>query len=120
MGGFRLSTTQRENVFYKGLGPVPRSETYPYEGTIMTLRERYLILSQCHFRHETSEGTWTTNYAPDDKLTDGIWEGALTFDALKRLLSENLIRLPTITEDEISDKGKGDAITIIEKAYSYS
>lgn len=42
---------------------------------------------------------------------DDIWEGVLTFDALKDLLSENRITIPTITEDEINDRSKGDTLS---------
>lgn len=43
--------------------------------------------------------------------SDDILEGVLTFRTLKQLLSENLVRFPTITEDEIDDKSKGDALS---------
>lgn len=42
---------------------------------------------------------------------DEICHGVLTFYTLKQLLSENLIRFPIITEDEINDKSKGDALS---------
>lgn len=43
--------------------------------------------------------------------SDTILEGALTTRTLKKLLSENLVRFPTITEDEINDRSKGDALS---------
>lgn len=103
MGGFRLIATQRENFFCKGLGPVLR--------TLSPWRREDLILERFHYRHETSDGFWSNDYDPDNGSTDNIWECALTIDALKRLFSESLIRFPTITEDEINDKSKGDALS---------
>lgn len=42
---------------------------------------------------------------------DGVIEGVLVFDAFKQLLTENLVRCPIISEDEINDKSKGDALS---------
>ena len=38
-------------------------------------------------------------------------EGVLTSACLKVLLRKNLIAFPTISEDEINDKSKGDALS---------
>lgn len=42
---------------------------------------------------------------------DEVLEGLVTFDSFKKLLTANLVRCPTITEDEINDKSKGDALS---------
>lgn len=122
MGGTRLRTLQRENFFYKGLGPILRTlttrEEYPwgpmYEpefiAEISSSRDEDLIQGVCYYRYETSEGSWSTDYNPDNELTDNIWEGVFTIESLKCILIEDLIQLPTITEGEINDKSKGDAL----------
>lgn len=78
---------------------------------ISSSRSEDLIRRPFHYRHKNSEGSWSTDYNPDNELTDDIWEGVLTFDSLKQLLFENLIAFPTITEDEINDRSKGDALS---------
>lgn len=40
-----------------------------------------------------------------------IWKGVLTFNALKRVVNERLMRFPLIEKDEIDDKSKGDAVS---------
>ena len=42
---------------------------------------------------------------------DGSVEGVLTLESLKVLLREELIDLPSISEDEINDRSKGDALS---------
>lgn len=78
---------------------------------ISSSRSEDLIRKPFHYRHKNSGGSWSTDYNPDNELTDDIWEGVLTIDALKQLLIENLIAFPTITEDEINDRSKGDALS---------
>lgn len=69
------------------------------------------IPKQLYYRRQTSGGIWSDEYTEENEVMDNIWEGVLTIDALKQLLSENLIRVPIITEDEINDKSKGDALS---------
>lgn len=93
MGGIRLSATRQEEIF-----------AYSDDE-----------INDCHrlhhYRHRTQDGSWTISYDPIFRPPmDCICESVLTFDALKRLLSENLVTLPTITEDEINDRSKGDAL----------
>lgn len=78
---------------------------------ISSSRSEDLIRKPFHYRHENSEGSWSTDYNPDNELRDDIWEGVLTIDALKQLLFENLIVFPAISEDEINDRSKGDALS---------
>lgn len=141
MGGFRLSATAREVFFWGGstvLGnrsepPTAANEGDPIFPYISRLRKdfdnalglhgwskgwvarssllRNLITEQLHYHHETTGGSWTTVYTPDIEPTDDIWEGALNIHNLKQIISENLIIFPTITEDEINDKSKGDALS---------
>lgn len=125
MGGFRIHTTTFENHFFRHfVGP---EETY-----FATVRKRKvdLISDSLIFRPENANNIWegikvkvncvAGMYNPEElaeedasriDFGDDIWEGVLTFDALKQLLSENLIAFPTITEDEIDDKSKGDALS---------
>lgn len=93
MGGIRLSATRHEEML-----------AYSDDE-----------LNDCHrlhrYRHRTQEGSWTISYDPFFRHPmDCICESVLTFDALKRFLSENLLTFPTITEDEIDDRSKGDAL----------
>lgn len=125
MGGFRLHATTFENHFFRYfVGP---EETY-----FATVRKRKvdLISGSLIFRPENAHKIWdgikvqvngvAGMYNPEElaeedasriDFGDNIWEGVLTFEALKQLLSENLIAFPTITEDEIDDKSKGDALS---------
>lgn len=73
-----------------------------------------LFNAQLFYRAEESRVSVNTH--PCQQTTslrdsDDILEGVLTFRTLKQLLSENLVRFPTITEDEIDDKSKGDALS---------
>lgn len=140
MGGFRLSATARENLFRGGsteLGkrtesPLVVNEDHPlftYISSVakqldvaqkLGIEERWkarkkilcnLIPKLFYYRHEPSGGSWTTNYTWDNEPTDDIWEGVLTTRALVNLLSENLIHLPSITKDEITERSKGDALS---------
>ena len=45
------------------------------------------------------------------KRNEEVVEGLLTFDTFKSLLGENLIAFPKISEEEINDKSKGDALS---------
>ena len=40
-----------------------------------------------------------------------IWQGVIQFESMKNALSENLIDMPPISEEEISDRSKGDALS---------
>lgn len=140
MGGFRLSTTARENFFWggsSGLGsrlekPQAINADHPLFSYFSRVRsqfddaerlrgrdrqkaytrlERTLIPEQFFYRRETPGGTWTHDYSRDIGLEDAIWEGVLSIDALERLIPENLVHFPTISEDEINDKSKGDALS---------
>lgn len=76
---------------------------------------RNLITGQRLYRHEepTNSGiTQSFDYETLHKDSEhAIWEGTLTIDVLKQALAEDLIRFPTITEDEINDRSKGDALS---------
>lgn len=140
MGGFRLSTTAREQFFWGGSSDLgsrfdrPRSvnDDHPLSSYISDVGARFddamrlsrhdrtkalanlerpLIPEKFFYRREAPGGLWTHNYTRDIGLEDSIWEGVLSIDALKRLIPENLVRFPTITEDEINDKSKGDALS---------
>lgn len=78
-------------------------------------QNRNLIPNHLHYRHEVTKDSWVDDISEDDASgigsSDSIWEGVLTIDALKDLLAENIIIFPTITEDEIKDKSKGDALS---------
>lgn len=120
MGGFRLSATARENFFVYGEpSPAHRRETRSDIANSFLQEDRspILIRRQEHYRHEISAGSWTFDYTFDGDLQsnsmDLIWEGVLSSNALKILLSRNLIRFPSITEDEINKMSKGDTLSKI-------
>lgn len=116
MGGFRLHTTARENFV----------ETYHTP----ELRTRKLISPGAQYQPQNGSDTFKANTHLICQITgkyrprviserdisridfgDDIWEGVLTISSLKTLLSENLIHFPSITEDEINDRSKGDALS---------
>lgn len=84
------------------------------EDTLRTLR-RYPITEQEFYRRETPSESGTKHLYTYERVQEDsdalIWEGLLRIDALKRLLQEDLIKLPTITAEEINDKSKGDALS---------
>lgn len=53
----------------------------------------------------------TGEFAYQSECDRQIWHGIVTFDTFKRLLEGNHIDFPTVTEEEIEDKSKGDALS---------
>lgn len=53
----------------------------------------------------------TGEFAYQSECDRQIWHGIVTFDSFKRLLEGNHIDFPTVTEEEIEDKSKGDALS---------
>lgn len=76
---------------------------------------RNLITGQRLYRHEEPDDSgFTQSFQYETLHKDSehtIWEGTFTIDVLKQVLAEDLIRFPTITEDEINDRSKGDALS---------
>lgn len=116
MGGFRLLTTARENFVETYHTPelrtrkliAPGAQYQPKNGNdiFKTITHRILQITGKDWPGVISERDISRIDFGDD-----IWEGVLTISTLKNLLSENLIRFPSITEDEINDRSKGDALS---------
>lgn len=121
MGGFRLQSTACENMFTK-------------ESTVLRLRDKELIpetflcrpvdgaglISKILVQIKQIEGVprgdvWSGELSEANAMQtdfgDDIWEGVLSYSVFKDLLSENLICFPDITENEINDRSKGDALS---------
>lgn len=121
MGGFRLQSTACENMFTKA-------------SSVFRLRDRELIpetflcrpvdgagiKSKILVQIKQIEGVprgdiWSGELSEANAMQidfgDDFWEGVLSYDVFKELLSENLICFPDITENEINDKSKGDALS---------
>lgn len=94
---------------------LPVGEDIRVANIVSNSQNMNLIPNNFHYRHETTKDSWVANISEDDASriasSDSIWEGVLTISTLKRLLSENLITFPTITENEINDRSKGDALS---------
>ena len=50
-------------------------------------------------------------YQYQSRLGDGMWEGVLQFNNFRYLLEEHEIDFPSMTEEEIDDRSKGDALS---------
>lgn len=141
MGGFRLKATARENFFWKGstafgfrTQPILDGQSPPVDidDRVSLLKKQYdifpslrrddkqrmhrvlahnLIPGHRLLKYEDSREIGASQSSEPGPHLELEWEGVLTFDTLKILLKENLIRFPTITEDEINDKSKGDALS---------
>lgn len=141
MGGFRLKATARENFFWKGstafgfrTQPILDGQSPPVDidDRVSLLKKQYdifpslrrdekqrmhrvlahnLIPGHRLLKYEDSREIGASQSSERGPHLEFEWEGVLTFDTLKTLLKENLIRFPTITEDEINDKSKGDALS---------
>lgn len=71
-------------------------------------------------KNETYEGTswfrshWKAlnrDYAYQSRFGGEMWVGVLSFRKFKSLLSSQKLRFPNVTEEEINDRSKGDALS---------
>ena len=117
MGGFRVVCTMEE-VFFAKRGDYLQARKDPI------IRKGFLIRSDSdNMSQKNTEVAYsvyeniTRNHSlhitqpPEDMgFSNDIWESIMTFDAFKQLLSGGSISFPIISDDDIMDKSKGDAI----------
>lgn len=117
MGEFQLHITARENLFQKQSTSLRMRNNHPFPRFFLCRPAHvYEIHRKIYDRIEEVTGNRWILELSEDKASridfgDDIIEGVLKFDTLKQLLTENLIDFPTITEDEIRDRSKGDALS---------
>lgn len=91
MGGFRITCTSEDN---HNILDVDRASTTPE--LVKAVPRKPIIMKEYEYHFDKK---------------NSLHEGVLTFSSFQDLLIAKRIRFPTITEDEISDRSKGDALS---------
>lgn len=116
MGGFRLIATAREMLYYNDAGVLRKRDDAIIPRRFLIGPQQGSEITELIFRQLNKEAArlWPDEISSDDSRAGfgaSFRQGVLTSDAFQKLLAENLINFPTITEDEINDRSKVDALS---------
>lgn len=116
MGGFRLIATAREMLYYNDAGVLRKRDDAIIPRRFLIGPQQGTEITELIFRQLNKEAArlWPDEISSDASRAGfgaSFRQGVLTSDAFQKLLAENLINFPTITEDEINDKSKVDALS---------
>lgn len=113
MGGFKLHATARPGVSHRGRRRPLIPNHFVCQPADSETSGRKIHNQINAVAREAGEWPYEVSEADAARVEfgDGIWEDVLTFEALKVLLSEIRVTIPTITGDEINDRSKGNTLS---------